>query len=239
MAVSWPALIVVLLCAWFSYMVGRQYFRNHRLNNLFWFISLLLAALGSLFYCISLWTTPHNPASFVLYYIFGAMWMPSVMGLGSIGLLASRKVTWIFAIVVAVLGVAGTVFLFLSPVNATQLARLDGGAGTGIIAVGAWLPFLIVLNTFGAAAVIVIALLSAWKTRKRQTPVRFFYGNIWLAVGVIVISAAGSAAGLGWPQLFWITMLVGWVITFLGYRLLSLSPAPATVTAERSGVASH
>jgi len=236
MAAAWPAIIVFILCVVFSYMVGRQYFNNHRLNNLFWFVSLILAALASLFYAVSALSNPHSAAAFALYYVFGAMWMPAVMGLGSIGLLASRKVTWIFAAAVFILGAVGTVFLAAASINAGQLANLDGGAGTGIITTGIWLPFLIVLNSFGAAAVIIVALLSAWKTGRRQTSTRFLYGNIWIAVGVIVISAAGSAARLGLPQMFWITMLIGWIITFVGYRMLSPASVftPVSVTASKA-----
>lgn len=227
MGILWPAILVVILCAWFSYMVGKQYFKNHRLNNLFWFVSLIVAALASVFYCATVLTSPHSSVFFRLYYVFGAMWMPAIMGLGSLGLVAGRRLVISVAGMIAVLGLVGSILLFFAPVSSTQLAQLSGGAGTGIVQIGLWLAFLIALSSFGALAVIVVAIMSAWKTRRKQAPARFFHGNIWLGLGVLIISAAGSAARLGWPGLFWVTMLIGWIITFAGYRLLS--PAPAAV----------
>ena len=55
-----------------------------------------------------------------------------------------------------------------------------------------------------------------------QSASAFFQENLWLAIGILVISMAGSAARLDWPQMFWIIMLVGWIITYFGYRLLSV-----------------
>lgn len=225
--VAIPSLVVAVLCGWFTYLVGRQYSRNHKLNNLFWTISLAMSALGSLSYALTMWVTPHSAVLFLIYYLFGAMWMPSIMGLGSMALvLQKRLVQWIAAIVV-VLGLMGTVFLLMAPLSSAALQKLDGGAGVGILSPGAWLPFLIVLNSFGGIAVVAVAIASAWKTYKKQSTPRFLYGNIWLAVGIVVISMAGAAARLGWPGLFWIVMLIGWVITFFGYRLLTPSPSRA------------
>lgn len=155
------------------------------------------------------------------------------MGLGSVALTAGRRLVQILSAAVAVLGVCGTIGLLLAHVDSTALNHLNGGAGTGIIENGWWLPFLIVLNSFGAVAVIVVALISAWRTLRRKAPARFFTGNVWLAVGVLIVSMAGSAARLGWPGLFWITMLIGWIVTFVGYGILtprqidSPQPVPA------------
>jgi hypothetical protein len=233
MGILWPAAVVVVLCGWFSYLVGRQYFKNHRLNNLFWSTSLVVAALASLFYCLAVVTHPHSSLFFRLYYVFGAMWMPAIMGLGSIGLLAKQRVVLIFAGAVAIVGIIGTILLFMAPLAAAQLTALDGGAGTGIVKVGIWLVFLIALSSFGAGAVILVAVVSAVQAHRKQAPDRFLHGNIWLAAGVVIISAAGSAARLGWPQLFWVTMLIGWAVTFLGYRLLSPASAAVAVRVQQ------
>lgn len=219
--VALPAFVVAVLCGWFTYLVSRHYFRTYKLNNLFWTISLAMSALASLSYAIALWLKPHIAVFFLMYYLFGAMWMPSIMGLGSLALVFKRRVIQWLAAIIVILGLVGTVFLYMAPISNAALQKLNGGAGVGILSVGTWLPFLIVLNTFGAAAVFLVAVMSAWKTFKRQSSPRFLYGNIWLAVGILVISAAGTAARMGWPELFWFVMLIGWVITFFGYRLLT------------------
>jgi hypothetical protein len=184
-------------------------------------MALAASTVASLAYAMTVWTSPHSPAWFFVYYLLGAMWMPSIMGLGSLSLVLPKR--WLHALtaVVLVLGVIGSVLMFRQPYSADKLATLSGGAGTGIIQPGAWLIPLIALNTFGAAAVIGVALWSAWKFVRDRNFGRFFFGNVWLAVGVLVISSAGSAARLGWPAMFWVVMLIGWVITFTGYTLLS------------------
>ena len=73
----------------------------------------------------------------------------------------------------------------------------------------------------------VVALMSAWRTVKKKSPSRFLYGNLWLAGGILTISMAGTTSRLGLQGLFWLVMLVGWLITFVGYRILT--PAPQVV----------
>lgn len=152
--------------------------------------------------------------------------MPAIMGLGSLALVFRPRTVWVVFLVVALLGVVGGGLLLAAPVNDGLLQHLDGGAGTGVIVNRAgWLIPLIVLNTFGAAAVIIVALTTGWRTLRKKTAALLFRGNLFLAVGVLIISMAGTAARLGAPMLFWITMLVGWVVTFVGYRLLTPSGA--------------
>lgn len=229
MALAWPAVLVAVLTGWFSGLVTRQWLHKRKANLFFWSLSLIFACIASISYAVCLLVSP-TAWLFQLYYLFGAMLMPCIMGLGSISLVAGRRaLVWVTGVVGA-LGVVGSIGLFMAKVSQKALLHLDGGAGTGVIHVDWWLPFLILLNSFGAVAVIVVALISAWRTAKRKAPTRFMTGNIWLAVGVLIVSLAGSSARLGWPQLFWITMLVGWVVTFVGYVILSPRPEVLTVS---------
>ena len=227
-----PALLVALLCTLFAVFVIRQYVYKPRLPQLFWSISLVVSALGSLAYGLAIWMEPHSALVFRFYYLFGALWMAPIMGLGSIALVSTRKVVLWIAGIVGLLGAIGTVLLFLAPVNRSLLLALSGGAGTGIIQPSAWLVFLIVLNSFGAIGVVGVALTSAWMAFRRRSPDRFLYGNFTLGVGVMVITAAGSSARLGWPGLFWIIMLVGWIITFMGFVWLTPTLAVRAVNRQ-------
>jgi len=223
-----PALIVCLLTALFAVLVYRQLLTKRRLNLGFWMLSLTLSALGSLGYCLALWTTSPR-VWFEIYYLCGAMWMPCLMGLGSLALIFGRRTVWIAFAGVCILGIFGSIELVRAPVDLTLLNQLNGGAGTAVIVERlGWLVALIVLNTFGALAVILVAILSALRTIRRKSSTRFLYGNIWLAAGVLVISLAGSAARMGWPSLFWVVMLLGWVAVFVGYCLLT----PATASQQ-------
>lgn len=229
-----PAVLVAVLTGWFTVLVFRQFQRNHRQTHFFWTISLAFSCLASLAYAGCLAVTPHAAWLFAIYYLLGAMWMPSIMGLGSLALVFGKRTVNGIAMAVGVIGIIGSVFLLQSPISASQLTALNGGAGTGIISNGLWLPFLITLNSFGAVAVFLVAVMSAWRTARHQAPARFLHGNLWLAGGILIISAAGSAARFGWPQMFWITMLIGWAVTFAGYRLLTPVVARTSVAAQVS-----
>ncbi|GMA49672.1 hypothetical protein GCM10025857_10290 [Alicyclobacillus contaminans] len=128
---TFPALLVALLCACFAVHVGARYLRNRALSHAFWAGSLGIAATASLAYCIALWLVPHSSWWFKLYYLFGALWMPAVMGLGSLTLVWRRSVVLWVATAVAVVGFIGSVLLVVSPLSIGALQTLHGGAGTG------------------------------------------------------------------------------------------------------------
>ncbi|MCL6599970.1 MAG: hypothetical protein K6T81_14735 [Alicyclobacillus macrosporangiidus] len=223
------------VCIVFLWSVFRRYLQHRRLSHLFWSVSLAASAVASFSYCGALWGSGEAAEVwFRLYYILGALWMPAWMGLGSLALVLRPRWVWAMASAVTVAGAAGSVLLSDAPIRPKALAALAGQAGTGILAPGAWLGVLIPLNTFGAAAVIGIAVWSAWKTYRREAPVRFLYGNLWLAFGVLVISMAGTSARMGWGDLFWGVMFLGWGITYWGYRLLT-PPAKAWVEPVPNG----
>ena len=91
------------------------------------------------------------------------------------------------------------------------------GEGTDGLKAGLWLIPVILLNTFGAVAVIAVALYSAYKVWQRQAPGRFVAANVTIAVGTLIISAAGSTGRLGLtPHYFWIIMTAGWIVIFAG-----------------------
>ena len=218
----------------------RAYRRNRRDSHFFWTVSLTFSAVAALMYCLASWQFPGMASWFLLYYIFGALWMPSLMGLGSLSLVMSRRVVWMVACGIAVLGLTGTVFLTLAPMHTESLLQLRGGAGTGVVAERAdWLIPLIVMNSFGTVAVIGVALWSAWQAWQHKVDRRFFFGNVWLAGGVLMIAAAGSGARLGLPELFWVIMFAGWLVTFYGYSLLTPRASVASVGAAQRSAMKH
>lgn len=223
-------LIVAVVSLAFGISVLTQWSRRRRPQQLIWGVALLMAAVASLAYVGFLGNG--DATLFRLYYLSGALLMAAYLGMGSLYLALTRRTCDIVLGVLIVASVAAAVLLLSAPVNAAQLHGVQhhGGPGQGVIKQGLWLVLLILHNIFGAAAVIGVAIYSAYKVLRRQAPRRFAAANITIAVGTIVISEAGTAARVGSPNYFWVVMAIGWIVIFGGFLLttnLAAFGAPA------------
>jgi hypothetical protein len=254
LAVSWPGsgvgasglgypLIVFFVSLFFGVAVFRQYLSRRRPYQLAWCASLGSAALGSLAYVVFL-AADKSELAFRLYYVFGALLTAPLLGLGSLLLIArgdrARERVRIIVYVVVVGSLVGTLLLLINPVNASVLRQLNGGPGTDpdVYKSGPWLVFLIVLNIFGALAVIGVALYSGWNLWRRNGSGRLVGANALIALGTIVISQAGGMARSGFGAgAFWLTMTVGWVVLFGGFLLTFNMQRDGAVAAARTAPA--
>lgn len=236
-------LVVLLVSLAFGAAVLRQYLRRRRPYQLIWAASLAMAAGGSLAYIVFL-SGGRSELAFRLYYILGALLMPTYLGMGSL-MLAARsdrakaRVRWVlYALLVA--SAAGIVVLLTNPIDTRVLHDLNGGPGTGVYKPGPFLLFTITFNTLGVLAVVGVAAYSAWQLRARQDFGRLIRANALIAAGDLTIGAAGSLARLGAGGGFWLTMAVGWVIIFWGFLLtFNVQQRSAPVSARtRSAVPS-
>lgn len=218
-------LVVAAVSLVFAILVYRQYAERRRPHQLIWTISLAQSCIASVAYLLSL-AMGGNALMFKIYYIFGALLVAAWLGLGSIYLMAPGRMARLCAWVVVALSVIGAVQILAAPVDVTQLRSLAGGSGRGVLQGRSWLPVLVFMNTFGTVGVVVPALLSAWRLARRQAAPRFVAGNALIAVGVLVLAFAGTAARLGAGG-FWLTMALGWIVTFAGFVIVSGRGLPA------------
>ena len=116
--------------------------------------------------------------------------------------------------------VIGSGMLLVSPIDHQALANLVGSSGQGVYLRGAWLAVMILLNVFGAAAVVGIAIFSALRAARSGKNLGFMWGNLLIGLGFLIISAAGSAARWwpNWEGSFWVTMALGWLVAYGGFR---------------------
>ena len=216
-------LAVAAISLLFALATGRQYAARRRPYQLVWTIALGMSAIASIAYLFA-----HPPgssaAAFRAYYLFGAALMPAWLGLGSLLLLDLRKAAqWVIATFLAVSALAAGSVLQAS-IDPARLAALDGGPGTGVLQPGPWLPLTIVLNTAGVTAVVGVAILSGVQVLRRRGTGRVLLANLLIAAGDLMVGIAGSLARTGHPELFWVTMLAGWIVIFVGF-LLTVQPA--------------
>lgn len=213
-------LAVALVSAIFAGMVLQQYIGRRRAHQLAWTIALLMSTVAAGAYVLALPPTS-SEAGFRVYYALGAMLMPAWLGLGSVYLAAPRRLAdgaLAFLINAGALGIGA---LFIAPISREALTALNGGPGTGVIEPGVWLPITIGLNVLGVAAVVGVAIYWGMQVARHKGAGQFLAANVLIAAGDIVVGIAGSMARTGLPQLFWLTMLLGWIAIFAGFLAAS------------------
>jgi hypothetical protein len=241
------AIINVVVTGLFAAVVASQYARRGRVYQLYWMIALWMAFLGTVSYVCMVLVGPTSGAGQVLfraYYILGATFASSWLGLGSIALVASPRATRICFAVLTVLSVVTAVLIAIVPLNMSALAQVAGTAGTGILENQAvWLPFTIVLNSLGVLAVVGVAIYSGWKLLRRQSsiagfrPVNLLWANVLILVGDLLNAYAGANARVfGNSGSFWLVMSAGWVVFFVGVLLASRRSASSRATSEATNV---
>jgi len=242
-----PPVINVIVTGLFAGVILRQYITRRRIYQLYWSIALSMAFLATLAYIGMIAVQPTSGAGvllFRLYYILGGALMPAWLGLGSIALVSSPRVTRISASVLSVLSVLAAVLILLAEINMTKLSQIAGTPGTNTIQPGAWLAMTIILNTLGVIAVVGIALYSGWQLMHRQASMggmrtsNVLWANIFILVGAILNATAGTLARfLGVQNTFWLIMAIGWIVLFVGVLLANRRTSPTKASEAPKEVA--
>jgi hypothetical protein len=211
----------------FGLVLLRQYVQRRRAYQLVWLIALIMSALASAVYVLAL-PPRSSELAFRAYYALGGLLMPAWLGLGSVYLVAPRRVADACLAALVNVGALGAGAVFNAGIDPGALARLNGGPGTGVLLPGPWLPLTIVLNTCGVAAVVGVAIWSGIRLAQRRGPGRLPLANALIAAGDLIVGIAGSMARTGRPELFWATMLAGWCVIFAGFLLTQPLATPGS-----------
>jgi hypothetical protein len=236
------AIINVVVTGLFAGAVLRQYARRKRASQLYWSIALIMAFLATLAYVLMVIVGPTSNAGVVLfhvYYILGAALVPAWLGLGSIALVASSRVTRVCLIVLIALSILAIVLISTATIDMSKLSQIAGTPGTGILEPGAWLITIIILNTLGVLAVVGVALYSGWKLIRRQSSVagiqtiNLLWANVLIIVGVLLNAAAGTLASFfRFESSFWIIQACGWTVFYVGVLIASRRPSTSKQTSS-------
>jgi hypothetical protein len=236
------AIINVVVTGLFAGAVLRQYARRKRASQLYWSIALIMAFLATLAYVLMVIAGPTSNAGVVLfhvYYILGAALVPAWLGLGSIALVASSRVTRVCLIVLIALSMLAIVLISTATIDMSKLSQIAGTPGTGILEPGAWLITIIILNTLGVLAVVGVALYSGWKLIRRQSSVagiqtiNLLWANVLIIVGVLLNAAAGTLASFfRFESSFWIIQACGWTVFYVGVLIASRRPSTSKQTSS-------
>src|SRR6266571_1273581 len=224
-------IINVIVTGLFAGVVLRQYLRRHRVYQLFWAIALFMAFFATLAYVVMILVHPASDIGvlfFRIYYILGGALISAWLGLGSIALVASARITRICLAVLLALSVLAVFLIAFTNVDRQQLSQIAGTPGTGI-----WLITIIILNSLGVVAVAGVAIYSAWEVHRRQGSETLLVANILILAGDLINALAGYTARLGVKNVFWLVMTFGWTVFFIGVLLASRARHPATPAKQK------
>lgn len=214
--------VISLLAAGVSLLFGLSVLKQYRVarkpHQLVWAMGLLLYFLATLSQGL-VGGTEVNPTLYRLWYLAGAVMVAAYLGMGTLYLLAPRRIAHI---IMAILG-AATLFalwrVFSAPVDLSQLVPDEPLTGkafpSGLAGPRLLTPFF---NIFGSLALIGGALYSAlvyW--RRRDMPHRVV-SNILIAIGAFLPAAGGTFSRLGYSDAQYILQLLGIVIIYIGFR---------------------
>jgi hypothetical protein len=200
----------------FSALVFRQFVSRRKPFQLSWGLGLALFTAASLLEFVSElggWTIPLYKTYFALHPTLVVL-----LGLGTVYLLANKKVGHAFLVYILIVLAILIIFTAMAEVDTEQFVpgRIVGGKAMPD-AVRA-LSFLFTIP--GAAALIGGAAYSWYKTRSSY--------NLLIAAGAIILSTGGALARIGRADLLYIFLLVGIAVMFVGFlRSLEVSRAPA------------
>lgn len=225
------AAAATMVAAAFTFSTLDRWLRRRRPHDLAWSVALALFAVGA----GALWWAESRGwslATFRVFYLAGAVLNVPWLALGTVYLLAGRKVGdrvrwWL----VLLSGLSAGVVLFAPTrigVSGTELPT-----GKDVFGVA---PRVLAAAGSGVAAIVIVtgAVWSVVRLARRREPAmrgvhrvassqgQLVVGNVLIAVGTIVLSASGTLAGrLGKDTAFAITLLIGIVVLFAGFLVAS------------------
>ncbi len=227
-------LVVAVVSLAFGLVVLSQWARRRRPQQGVWSFALLVAAAAA--FAFVGFENTGSELLFRLYYICGALLAAAYLGMGSLYLVLSRHAADLVLAVLAIASALAVALILVTPIDHRALlaAQHNGTPGTGVLKQGLWLALFIPHNIFGAITVVGVALYSAYTVVRRQAPSRFAVANVVIAVGVGVVTSAGTSARLGQAGPFWIITALGYAVIFGGF-LLTTNLAALTPRGVREG----
>jgi len=196
----------------FALVIIDQYFARRKAYQFVWAVGLIMYFIGTGTEFLA-GIQGVTPLVYRLWYLCGAVFGAAYLGMGTVYLIASRKIAHAFMVILLVASVYAIIRVFTSDIDFSNVFYLSGRAMPQ--GVRAMTPLF---NTFGTVALVGGALYSAlayW--RRRYMPHRVL-SNILIAVGAMMPAIGGIVIRYGGsPTVFYALELVGILVIFSGF----------------------
>lgn len=205
-------LISAIVSFVFAVTVLDQFFARRKPYQLVWTIGLFLyfISTGSEFWT-EVWGL--NETVYRLWYLTGAILVAAYLGMGTLYLLARRRVAHIIMAVLLVASIYAVFRVFTLSLDMSTIHYLSGRPMPDDVRLMARL-----FSNFGAIALVGGAIYSALVYWIRRLMPHRVVSNILIAVGALLPAVGGIGMRVGWPLwLFYLLELLGIIIIFIGF----------------------
>jgi len=187
-----------------------------------WTLGVILYGVGTLTESLTT-LLGWNELVFKSWYISGALLGGAPLAQGTVYLLMSNKVAHRLTAVLVTFIVIAAACVVLSPVNyeAVETYRLSGS-----VLGWQWTRlFSPIINTYALIFLVGGAAWSAWKYWRSSIDFRArAHGNTLIAVGALLPGIGGSFTRFGYVEVLYVTEIIGILLIWLGYYVISNDP---------------
>lgn len=206
----------------FTLMVFDQFLRRRKTYQIVWTIGLFLftlAAFAQFLGTVTGWREDVN--YYRIWYICGAMGTSAFLGMGTIFLIAKRRIAVGVLIGLVIFFSVAAILVFTAPVDVTALPAnsTEEVKGTGFPTyIRALTPFF---NIFGAGFLAFGAAQSAWTFWRKRIKLYRVASNGFIFAGALTASAAGTIERfhLSGSDAFSLATLLGVTLIFIGFLI--------------------
>lgn len=224
----------------FTAMLVRQYLERRKIHQILWSFAMLFFGITALMeFLMNPDILGPSVIAFKIYYVLAAP-LVGLLGAGVMYLLVSKRKADVFMAFISLLSVVLFVTGMMEPLEETVIIEaFEGPLGEAFRAAVDAYPmsvrrYAIVINIVGGLVLILGALWSFLKDRRRTYNLLIFVG------GVLPMIGGSALAFFNEPSLFFIFELGGSVFLFLGFiysdRFIKAREARASEALETLGV---
>ncbi len=214
---AWP-LAAGCLGLVFTVLVAWQWWRRRKPHQAAWAAGMLFYTVAAFMEAWSEYSDAWNPTAYRVYIVLAAS-LVALLGLGTLYLIAKRRVWGHLYLVVVLLCMA--VFFYGTFRVTLDLSKLVPGITVGGQALGESLSFPRVmslpLNITGSLFLFGGALYSIWRFLRRREFAYRVWANVLIAIGAGLLAFVGSRARLGSTAGLYPAEMVGAALMLAGF----------------------
>ncbi len=197
---------------------------------LWWMIGVGLFGLGTLTEALTTIFGWHEPI-FRTWYVAGALLGGAPLAQGTVYLLLPRRIADRLAVALVTYIAIASAFVVATPIlyDLVEPNRLSGE-----VMAWQWVRlFSPLVNLYAVVFLIGGAIWSAWKYWRRGGARSRVTGNVLIAVGAILPGIGGGFARAGTVEVLYVMELIGLLLIWAGYRVISGDRAVSIYRAQR------